>query len=247
MAKRKTKTNAKARTTGLVGTQRAAIDALKTKRDLAGVAAKLAAKHGTAEQQALERAEIEALKRDEIEVLVTDLAVRAHERKRVHLSEMGGWPVCWADEKREAVKARELLSTPISTDADAVTCTRCKKAADLPSPDQTAALERAEAEAEQASKTKRKAAKKKGAASGRAKRQLKLKKNLTVRLKVKDLEVRGVVRPDGSMSVKGTSFDSPHAAANELARELVNYRIDGFQAWRFQDEDGRWRMLRDHV
>ena len=33
----------------------------------------------------------------------------------------------------------------------------------------------------------------------------------------------------------------------ELAGELVNYRIDGFQAWRFQDEDGRWRMLRDHA
>ena len=27
----------------------------------------------------------------------------------------------------------------------------------------------------------------------------------------------------------------------------VSYRIDGFQAWRFQDEEGRWRMLRDHA
>jgi len=137
MAK-KTKTNAKARKTGLVGTQRAAIEAHKTKRDLAGLAAKLAAKHGTAEQQALKRAEIEALKRDEIEALVEELAFRAHERKRVHLSEMGGWPVCWADERREAVRPRELLLTPISTDAGAVTCTRCKKAADLPTPAQAA-------------------------------------------------------------------------------------------------------------
>ena len=250
MAKKKAKTNAmtktteRSKTTGLVGTQRAALAALKTKRDVASLATKLAAKHGTAEQQALKRAEIEALKRDEIEALVADLAVRAHERKRVHLSEMGGWPVCWADAKREKVKPRELLVTPISTDANLVTCTRCKKAAELPSPEETAALKRAEAEAEsKGGKGKRK----QGGSSGRSKRQLKLKKNLTVRLKIKGLEVKGVVRPDGTMSVKGTSYDSPHAAANELAGELVNYRIDGFQAWRYQDEDGRWRMIRDHA
>lgn len=246
MAKRKTKTNTRA-TSGLVGTQRAAIDALKTKGDLAKLAAKLAVRHGTPEQRALNATEIEALRRDEIEALAADLAVRAHVRKRVHLSEMGGWPVCWADEKREQVEPLELLATPITTNAEAVTCTRCKKAADLPSPGQTAALENVEAAAEQASKATRQAVRRKGAASGRAKRRLKLERNLTVRLRIKDLEVRGVVRPDGSMSVGGTSYDSPHAAANALAGELVNYRIDGFQAWRFQDEEARWRMLRDHA
>ncbi len=247
--KKKTKTNAKARTTGLVGTQRAVLEALKTKRDLAKLAAKLAAKHGTPEQQALKASEIEALKRDEIEALVAEMAVRAHERKRVHLSEMGGWPVCWADEKREGVKPLELLATPIEVKADAVTCTRCKKAAEIPTAEEAAALEQAEVEAEKSRKTKRGkgTVKKKAGDSARAKRQLKLKKNLTVRLKIKGLEVRGVVRPDGSMSVKSKSYDSPHAAANELAGDLVNYRIDGFQAWRFQDGDGKWRMLRDHA
>ena len=247
MAKKKTKTKAKARVTGLVGTQRAAIEALKTKGDLAKLDAKLAAKHGTAEQQGIKAGEIEALKRDEIEALVEELALRAHERKRVHLSELGGWPVCWADEKREGVKPLELLVTPIAVKDEAVTCTRCKKAAEIPTAEEAAALEQAEAEAVKPKKGKRRAPKEKGGGSPRAKRQLKLKKNLTVRLKIKDLEVRGVVRPDGSMSVKGTSYDSPHAAANELAGELVNYRIDGFQAWRFQDEEGRWRMLRDHA
>ena len=83
-------------------------------------------------------------------------------------------------------------------------------------------------------------------AAPRSKRQLSLKENLSVRLKVKDLEVKGVVRPDGTMSVKGTNYASPHEAANELAGKLVNYRIDGFQAWKFQDDQGRWHMLRDH-
>lgn len=247
MAKKKTKTNARARTTGLVGTQHAALDALKTKAELAKLAAKLTTKHGTPEQQALKASEIEALKRDEIEALVAEVAVRAHERKKCHLSEMG-LPVCWPDEKRERVKPLELLVTPISVKDEEVTCTRCKKAAEIPTAEEAAALEQAEAEASRPKKGKRSAPKAKaGAGSSRAKRQLKLKANLTVRLKIKDLEVRGVVRPDGSMSVKGKSYDSPHAAANELAGELVNYRVDGFQAWRFQDEEGRWRMLRDHA
>lgn len=81
MAKRKTKTNTKA-TSGLVGTQRAAIDALKTKGDLAKLAAKLVVRHGTPEQRALKAREMEALKRGEIEALMADLAVRAHERKQ---------------------------------------------------------------------------------------------------------------------------------------------------------------------
>jgi hypothetical protein len=59
--------------------------------------------------------------------------------------------------------------------------------------------------------------------------------------------VKGVVRPDGTCSVKGQNFSSPHEAANELAGKLVNYRIDGFQAWRYQDDQGKWRMLRDHA
>ena len=228
----------------LVGTQREALKAFATKRDLAAVAVKLANQHGTTEQQALKRAEIEARKRDEIEALVEDLAGRAQQRRRVHLSELGGWPVCWTEERRGAVKAPELLTTPITVNADAVSCTRCKQAAELPSPEETAALKRAEAEAEQPAKAKR--VKKGETKSGRDKRQLKLKKNLPVRLKLKDLEVKGVLRPDGTMSVKGTSYASPHAAANELAGELVSYRIDGFQAWRYQDDDGKWRMLRDH-
>jgi len=145
------------------------------------------------------------------------------------------------------VKPLELLTTPITTNAEAVTCTRCKKAAEIPSAEEAVALAQAEAEAEKPKRGKRRAAKEKGGGSGRVKRQLKLKKNLTVRLKIKDLEVRGVVRPDGSMSCRGKSFPSPHAAANELAGELVNYRVDGFQAWRFQDDEGRWRMLRDHA
>ena len=51
----------------------------------------------------------------------------------------------------------------------------------------------------------------------------------------------------------GLEFDfHPHndyglGTANALAGEKVSYRIDGFQAWRFQDEEGRWRMLRDHA
>jgi len=38
----------------------------------------------------------------------------------------------------------------------------------------------------------------------------------------------------------------PANLANALAGELVKYRIDGFQAWRYEDKDGKWRMLRDH-
>ena len=259
MAKRKTKTRTaskskrRAKTKAdsgehprlpLVGTQREALKAFATKRDLAAVAVKLAGQHGTSEQQAMKRADVEARKRGEIEALVEDLAGRAQQRRRVHLSELGGWPVCWTEERRGAVKVPELLTTPITVNAAAVTCTRCKRAAELPSPEETAALKRAEAEAEQPARAKR--AKKGETKSGRAKRQLNLKKNLAVRLKLKGLEVKGVLRPDGTMSVKGTSYASPHAAANELAGELVSYRIDGFQAWRYQDDDGKWRMLRDH-
>jgi len=259
MAKRKTKTRTaskskrRAKTKAdsgehprlpLVGTQRAALNAFATKRDLAAAAVKLAGQHGTSEQQAMKRADVEARKRDEIEALVEDLAGRAQQRRRVHLSELGGWPVCWTEERRGAVKVPELLTTPITVNAAAVTCTRCKRAAELPSPEETAALKRAEAEAEQPARAKR--ANKGETKSGRAKRQLKLKKNLAVRLKLKGLDVKGVLRPDGTMSVKGTSYASPHAAANELAGELVSYRIDGFQAWRYQDDDGKWRMLRDH-
>lgn len=247
----KTKTEKTTRAERLVATQREALRAIPTKRALAGLAQKLATQHGTSEQQALKRSEIEALKRDEIEALAEELALRSHQRKRVHLSELGGWPVCWSDEKRNGVKPKELITTPITVQADAVTCSRCKKGAELPSPEETAALKRAELEAEQPKKkrTKTKAkAKAKGGdtPSARAKRRVRLKKNLTVRLKIKGLEVKGVLRPDGTMSVKGKSYDSPHVAANELAGDLVAYRIDGFQAWRFQDDDGKWRMLRDH-
>ena len=252
-AKTKKKTNSKKtpRTeTGLVATQRDALNAIPTKRALAGLAVKLAAQHGTSEQQALKRSEIEALKRDEITALVEEFALRSHQRKRVHLSELGGWPVCWSDEKRDAVKPKELLMTPIAVHAEAVTCSRCKKGAELPSPEETAALKRAELDAERQPK-KGKRAKAKGkkseTPSTRTKRHVRLKKNLPVRMKIKDLEVKGVLRPDGTMSVKGKSYDSPHVAANELAGDLVAYRIDGFQAWRFQDEDGKWRMLRDYA
>jgi len=250
MSRTKTKAKAKGTTVserqpgGLVATQREAIAKVKTKRALARLAVKLAAQHGTAEQQALKRGEIEGQRRDEIEALVEELAVKAHQRKKAHLSELGGWPVCWSDEKQDSVKPEEFLVTPITALASEVTCSRCKKAAELPSPEETVALQRAEAEAEQPGTGKR-APKRKGEPR-RAKRQLALTKNLPVRLKVKGLEVKGVVRPDGTMSVKGKSYASPHAAANELAGDLVAYRIDGFQAWRYQDEEGRWRMLRDH-
>ena len=234
----------------LVPTQRAALEGITSKRTLAALAVKLAAQHGAPEQQALKRADVEKGSVEAIQGYVADLAVRAQQRKKVHLSELGGWPVCWPDERKENVKPAELLTTPITVDAGAVTCTRCRKEADIPSPAETAALDRAEVEADQQpakGKGKRKAAKKEGATAPRAKRELALKANLTVRLKIKDLEVKGVVRPDGTMSVKGTSYASPHEAANALAGEKVSYRIDGFQAWRFQDEEGRWRMLRDHA
>ena len=97
-----------------------------------------------------------------------------------------------------------------------------------------------------ATKKAKRASKKEGEGTTRAKRQLSIKENLNVRLKIKDLEVRGVVRPDSTMSVKGTNYASPHEAANDLAGKRVAYRIDGFQAWRYQDADGKWRMLRDH-
>lgn len=90
-------------------------------------------------------------------------------------------------------------------------------------------------------------AKEAGPRAARAKRQLGLKQLLAVRLKVKGLEVTGTVETDGTLKVKGTTYPSPHAAANEIAGKLVNCRIDGFQAWRYQDEQGKWHMLRDHV
>lgn len=72
--------------------------------------------------------------------------MKAHEGHKVHLSELGGWPACWADERREACGPEELLTTPISVSEEAVTCPKCKKAADIPSPEETAAMERAEVE-----------------------------------------------------------------------------------------------------
>jgi len=250
VAKKKTAMAVRPELASLVGTQRAALDRIESKHDLAALAAKLAGQHGSDEERALGVAQIERGKREEIEALVSGLAVRAHVGKKVHLSELGGWPACWADERRERVRTEELLTNPISAHADTVTCPRCRKAGDLPSPEETAALHRAEiaAVAESASKKAKRAAKKEdGANATRAKRQLTLKDNLTVRLKIKDFEVRGVVRPDGTMSVKGTNYASPHEAANQLAGSLVPYRIDGFQAWRYEDDEGRWRMLRDHA
>ena len=263
MAKRKaktTKTTTKASTSrrtkapylgALVSTQRAAIEAVANKHDLAALFLKLAAKHGTPEQQALKLPDLEREPRDTIEALVAALAVKAHDGHKTHLSELGGWPACWSDERREACGPDELLATPISVSEEAVTCPKCKKAADIPSPAETAAMERAEVEAakeEKPAKKGKRATKKEGEAPApRAKRQLALKENLSVRLKIKDLEVKGVVRPDGSMSVRNKTYASPHEAANELAGNLVKYRIDGFQAWRYEDEQGRWRMLRDHA
>lgn len=255
MAKRTKKTiptptpaPASASLAALVATQRAALEGITSKRTLATLAVKLAAQHGAPEQQALKRADVERGTVEAIRGYVADLAVRAQQTRKVHLSELGGWPVCWPDERKEKVKPAELLTTPITVDSGAVTCTRCKREADIPSPAETAALDQVELEADQQVKGKRKRkAAKKEEATARAKRQLALKANLTVRLKIKDLEVKGVVRPDGSMSVKGSNYTSPHEAANALAGELVSYRIDGFQAWRFQDEEGRWRMLRDHA
>ncbi|MGE0713325.1 MAG: hypothetical protein AB7N76_26470 [Planctomycetota bacterium] len=257
MAKRtKKKTTTKTSTSGrtkasdlgsLVSTQRAAIEGVANKHDLSTLFLKLAGKHGTPEQQALKVADLEREPRSTIEALVVTLAQKAHEGHKVHLSELGGWPACWTDERREKCGPEELLSTPISVSEEAVTCPKCKKAADIPSPEETAAMERAEVEA--AKETRAAKPKADGAASTttRAKRQLSLKENLSVRLRIKDLEVKGVVRPDLSMSVKGQAFPNPHEAANALAGKLVSYRIDGFQAWRYQDEQGRWRMLRDHA
>lgn len=260
MAKRKTKTTTKTSTSRrtraphlgvLVSTQRAAIEAVANKHDLAALFLKLAGKHGTPEQQALKLPDLEREPRDTIEALVAALAVTAHEGHKVrHLSELGGWPACWSDERREACGPDELLLTPISVTEEAVTCPKCKKAADIPSPAETAAMERAEVEAaeEKPAKKGERSPKKEGEAPApRAKRQLALKESLSVRLKIKDLEVNGVVRPDGSMSVRNKVYASPHEAANELAGNLVKYRIDGFQAWRYEDEQGRWRMLRDHA
>ena len=258
MARRKkttTKTSTSGRTKApplgaLVSTQRAAIEAVANKHDLAALFLKLAGKHGTPEQQALKVPDLEREPRETIEALVAALAVKAHEGHKVHLSELCGWPACWTDERRGACGPDELLATPISVSEEAVTCPKCKKAADIPSPAETAALERAEVEAAKeeptAKKGKRQAGKKGEASAPRAKRQLTLKENLSIRLKIKDLEVKGVVRPDGTCSVKGTNYASPHEAANELAGKLVKYRIDGFQAWRYQDDEGKWRMLRDH-
>ena len=257
MAKRKKKTRTSAADRAqaphlgtLVSTQREAIAGVANKHDLAALFLKLAGQHGTSEQQGLKVADLENEPRETVEALVANLALKAHEGRKVHLSELGGWPACWTDERREDCEPEELLVTPISVTEDAVTCPKCKKAADLPSPSESAAMERAEVEAakEPTKKSKRVAkAKPEGTtAAPRAKRELSLKDNLSVRLKIKDLEVKGVVRPDGTMSVKGTNYANPHEAANELAGKLVNYRIDGFQAWRFQDEQGRWRMLRDH-
>ncbi len=256
MAKRKAATTAAAARTDLgtlVGTQRAALEGVASKGELAELAARLAREFGPKEHQALKAPEVERGKREEIEALVAQLATAAHAGKKVHLSELGGWPACWPDERREKVGAAELLTTPITAQAEAVTCPRCKKAGDLPSPEETAALHRAEVAAEEGTSGKRKRSSKErrpaseGEPAARAKRQLALKENLTVRLKIKDFEVKGVVRPDGSMSVKGTSYASPHEAANDLAGKLVKYRIDGFQAWRYQDAEGKWRMLRDHA
>jgi hypothetical protein len=154
MAKRK-KTTTKTTTSAakgphlgaLVATQRAAIDAMANKHDLAALFVKLAGKHGSPEQQALKAPDLERETRETIEALVAALAVKAHEGHKVHLSELGGWPACWPDERRDGCGPEELLTTPISVAEEAVTCTKCKKAADIPSPAETAAMERAEVEA----------------------------------------------------------------------------------------------------
>lgn len=160
----------------LVATQRAAIEAVPNKHDLAGLAAKLAAQHGSPEQQALGRADIERGTREGIEALIAELALRAHAgHKKTHLSELGGWPACWPDERREACGPEELLTTAITVSEEAVTCTRCKKAADFPSPEETAAMERAEVEAAKAAPAKERRAtakaKQDGATPTRAKRR----------------------------------------------------------------------------
>lgn len=260
MAKRKKKTTTTSTTAApeagpyrlaLVATQRAALEAMPTKHDLAALAVKLASQHGSPEQQALGRADVERGTRDAIEALVAELAVKAHTGRKTHLSELGGWPACWLDERREACGPEELLTTPITVSEEAVTCARCKKTADIPTPEESAAMERAEVAAASKAPTKERKqapkARKGEAGSKRAKRQLTLKENLPVRMKIRDLEVKGVLRPDGTLSARGTSHSSPHEAANALAGDLVAYRIDGFQAWRYQDDQGRWRMLRDHA
>lgn len=268
MAKRKAKTATKTGTTKgtsapskvdmatLVGTQRAAIEAAGNKHSLAELAVKLLAQHGTDEQKAFTAADIEKKTKDEILAGVVALSLRGQAGKEVHLSELGGWPICWSDDHRAKVAINDLLTTPIAVKADAVTCTKCAKAADLPTPEQSAALAQAEAGGGEnpkkakmvkpAKEAKATAAKGGDAKAPQGKRQLALKENLAVRLKIKDLEVKGTLRPDGTLTAKGSTWASPHEAANELGGKLVNYRIDGFQAWRFEDEKGKWRMLRDH-
>ena len=97
--------------------------------------------------------------------------------------------MCWGDKKPAGVKPLELLATPIAVDGEAVTCARCKKAAGLPSPIETAALKRAEAEAAPAKTARPKAT--------RTRRQLSMEGDLKVRLKLKGIEVKGVLRPTG--------------------------------------------------
>lgn len=255
MAKRKTgatSTKKKAGFASLVGTQRAALDAPTSKRGLAALAVALASQHGSAEQKALTQAELERGTRRGIQSLVVELARQGQVGKVVHLSELGGWPACWPDDRRDSSRAEEILTTAITVTADDVTCGRCRKAADLPSPEETAAFQRAEVEAASEAPTRRnkRAPAKKGGESGggkRGKRQLSLKADLPVRMKIKDVEIKGVVQRDGTLVAAGKSYPNPHVAANDIAGKLVAYRIDGFQAWRFQDPDGRWRMLRDHA
>jgi len=225
----------------LVKSQARALAAVKGKRALVTLAAKLAREHGTEAQRKLKRAAFERRTLSALRELVTELALRAQQGKRVHMGELEGWPVCWSDARRAKVKPADLILTPITVDAELVTCARCKKAADLPSPEDTAALKRAEARAAASEgapvRVKRPA----------ARRRLQLERDLPVRLRVKGLEAKGVLKPDGTLRVGRTTYPSPHAAAKALAGDRVNYRIDGFQAWRYQDASGAWRMLRDYA
>ena len=132
----------------LVTTQREAIAGVPNKQELAALFLKLAGKHGTSEQQAMSVADLEVQPRETVEAFVANLALKAHDGRKVHLSELGGWPACWTDERREGCGSEELLVTPISVTEEAVTCPKCKKAADIPSPAESAAMERAVVEAE---------------------------------------------------------------------------------------------------
>jgi len=232
----------------LMRTQRSALAKIQSRRQLATLVVNLAKKWGSEEQRALKRSGLERDSVDALQRLASELALASHGKRNAHLSELEGWPVCWSETRRSSVKPEDLLATPITVDALAVTCTRCKKAAELPSPEETAAFNRAEIKAHQARpKRTRGASETPRESKPRGKRCLTLSADLPVRLRVKGVEAKGVLKPDGTLRVKRASYPSPHAAARALAGDKVSYRIDGFQAWRYQDADGAWRMLKDHA